>query len=98
MKLWGGTERTVCNNWAAEAESYICGSDGWNQRAAFQIHHIALDESADATTAVANNSNKIHVPIDREMVFETGAQLFMVNVSRETEQNNEHMCATKNGR
>jgi len=50
-----------------------------------EIVHIALDKRTDAATAIADDSNKIHIYIGRKMVFETSTQFCVVNVCRETE-------------
>jgi len=48
--------------------------------------HIALDKSTDATTAIADDSHKVNIYIDREVVLEANAQFCMVNVCWETEK------------
>ena len=48
--------------------------------------HIALNKRTDAATAIADDSDEIHVYIGREMVLETSTQFCMVNVCRETEK------------
>jgi hypothetical protein len=47
---------------------------------------IALDKSTDAATAITDNSHKVNIYIDREMVLETSTQFCMINVCRETEK------------
>lgn len=48
--------------------------------------YIALDESTDASTAIANDSNEVDMHKGREMILEPGAQLSMVNICWETEK------------
>ena len=55
-------------------------------KSSIEIIHIALDKCTDAATAIADDSNEIHVYISREMVLETSTQFCMVNVCRETEK------------
>jgi hypothetical protein len=51
-----------------------------------EVVHIALDKRTDAATAIADDSNKIHIYVYRKMVFETSTQFCVVNVCRETER------------
>lgn len=51
-----------------------------------EILYIALDESADAAMAVADNPDEINVHMEIKTIFETNVQLPMVNVCRETEK------------
>jgi predicted nucleic acid-binding protein len=48
--------------------------------------YIALDEGTNSATAIANDSDKDDLHITGEMVFETSAQLCMVDVCGETEK------------
>jgi len=50
------------------------------------IVYIALNESTDAATAIADYSNEVNVYIGREMVLKARAQFCMVNICWEAEK------------